>query len=234
MPRKTRNTLEINSVFARWTVLSKQPSRISKNGSQHRALYLCRCVCGAEKIVLASALRLGESLSCGCLRTEKVTAAHRKHGRYENYPRAYSKVKSAWQRCYDPNSSSYPRYGGRGIEFSPEFLLPDGSANYSAFVDYLVNILGWDESSNLTLDRINPNGGYCPGNLRLATWSVQNRNKQKTYPPSVIAFIKAASPITGNARSTSSNQIAKQLGTSAQYIRQIWDGAFWSEVKNNA
>jgi hypothetical protein len=76
------------------------------------------------------------------------------------------------QRCLNPNYPDYFSYGGRGITIYPEWI-----DNYFAFYDYI----GPRPSLNHTIDRIDVDGNYEPGNVRWATKSEQQRNK-RTIP----------------------------------------------------
>lgn len=72
---------------------------------------------------------------------------------------------NAKQRCQNPKNASYPKYGGAGIKV----LL--GS------VDDLVKAIGWPASPQVSLERINPQGHYEPGNIRWASKTAQAHNK---------------------------------------------------------
>ena len=73
------------------------------------------------------------------------------------------------QRCYNPKSQRYNRYGGRGIKICDEWR-----NNPQAFVDWSMNN-GY--ADNLSIDRINNDGDYEPGNCRWTTNKVQQNNK---------------------------------------------------------
>lgn len=73
-------------------------------------------------------------------------------------------------RCTDSNSVVYPDYGGRGITVCDEWM-----QSYESFRDWAINN-GYQE--NLTLDRIDVNGNYCPDNCRWVSMKVQSNNKR--------------------------------------------------------
>ena len=74
------------------------------------------------------------------------------------------------QRCNNPNSLGYSNYGGRGIGF--------GFPSVRAFAEWVMDNLGAKPSTTHSLDRIDNNRGYEPGNLRWATRAEQARNKR--------------------------------------------------------
>ena len=88
-----------------------------------------------------------------------------------NGKRVASPEYRAWQalrdRCMNTNSKNYPYYGGRGITFHP---------SWEDFTIFLADV-GRRPASDLTLDRIDSNGNYEPGNVRWATRSTQARNR---------------------------------------------------------
>lgn len=85
----------------------------------------------------------------------------------KNHPLYYT-WNSMYVRCYYPSHRQYADYGGRGIEVHPMF------ANFRHFLW----IVGKRPSRNHTLDRIDNDRGYAPGNLRWSTRSQQERNKR--------------------------------------------------------
>lgn len=87
----------------------------------------------------------------------------------------YRRVQHQWRRCTDPKEITYHRYGGRGIQFK------FGSV-YEATC-WIVQHLGVPTDTSLTLDRIDNNGHYEPGNLRWATVSQQMKNREKITKP---------------------------------------------------
>ena len=76
----------------------------------------------------------------------------------------------AKQRCVNPNGIAFSNYGGRGISF----LFP----STRTFAEWVADNLGPKPSEKFSLDRIDNERGYEPGNLRWATWAEQARNKR--------------------------------------------------------
>ena len=155
----------------RWTLLSVAPK--SATPASRRPRWLCRCDCGTEKLVLGQSLRLalrvsvGGSRSCGCLAIEVST----RHGSASNgRPSAeYLAWVHAKKRCNNPRNASYRNYGGRGIRMCVAW-----TDSFEAFFQDM----GPRPSSKHSLDRIDPDGDYEPGNCRWATSDIQTRNKR--------------------------------------------------------
>ena len=148
------------SKFGRWLVLSR-----SENNKPGKTMWNCVCECGTTRVVRGDALIGNKTFSCGCLRTEKQT----KHGMNES--RLYSIWENIVQRCYNPNAARYEQYGGRGIGMD-ELWKKD-------FTNFM-NDVSKGYSDELTLDRYNPDLGYCKENCRWIEEKFQPRNKKKS------------------------------------------------------
>jgi hypothetical protein len=158
--------------FGRWRVLALHPERY-RCGKDKRAvavLWRCVCICGEERLVLGTNLSRGMSRSCGCLISETTRARCTKHGhaRRGSVTRAYTCWVGMQQRCFNPNTKGYCNYGGRGISVC-EYWRFDFQAFYADMLD---------PPPSLSIDRINNDGNYEPGNCRWANASTQNSNQR--------------------------------------------------------
>lgn len=143
-------------------------SRIGKTRN-NVGLWLCKCDCGADKVVRVDVLKRGISQSCGCLAVELTKSRSTTHG--ETGPNK-TKEYDAWtgfkNRCDNPNNKDYHRYGGRGITYDPRWAV------YENFLEDMGRC-----PNDLTLDRIDNNGNYCKDNCRWSTRQQQMLNRNK-------------------------------------------------------
>lgn len=145
---------------------------IKKTTSGKNPKWLCKCDCGVEKEIQYSALTSGKTVSCGCYFKEVASKSNTKH--LMSRSKIYAIYMSMQQRCYNPMSQGYNRYGGRGITISPNWM---GENGFATFAKWAIQN-GYEEG--LSIDRIDVNGNYCPENCRWITIKEQERNKRNT------------------------------------------------------
>ncbi len=142
--------------FGTLTVIRRIPK-------DHNLRWECICECGKTSYPRASRLLKGLTKGCGCLRVWY----HTKH--LKSKTTEWNIWALMRQRCSDIKSNSYKNYGGRGITVCDRWK--------NSFVDFLAD-MGPRPSRGHTLDRINNDGNYEPGNCRWATAQQQARNKR--------------------------------------------------------
>ena len=152
-------------VFGRLTVIGRGAIKCFPSGNK-RQLWTCRCECGNEKDYLPGRLKDGSAKGCGC----RSGKNYRKHGLYG------TPIYTTWDgmkaRCNNPNSISYPWYGGLGIKVCER---------WEKSAEAFAADMGEKPTPEHTLDRIDPSGDYEPGNCRWATRSEQMLNTKKQW-----------------------------------------------------
>lgn len=130
--------------------------------ARRQQLVTATCSCGAVRVITEDSHKRGLSKSCGC---HKIIAGHAKG---KKPSRTYVSWQGMKTRCLNPNSSDYPRYGGRGITVCDEWL---------GFQRFLADM--GERPAGCTLDRIEADGNYELGNCRWATYKVQRANQRQ-------------------------------------------------------
>lgn len=150
--------------FGRLTILGRAGS-----DERGQALWHCKCDCGNASIVTSSNLRRGNSTSCGCFRNEKTSQRRKAHGQTKT--RLYTIWENMKKRCLKPSQPHFDDYGGRGITVCAEWL--------NCFEDFRDWAFANGYADNLSIDRIDVNGNYCPENCRWVDVQTQMNNTRR-------------------------------------------------------
>lgn len=178
--------------FARLTAIAQERM------PEGRLKWRCVCDCGTTVFVYGSHLVKGASRSCGCLKGETTTARNKataKHGMWRSNEFAiWGKMLS---RCYLKASKSYPRYGGRGI-----LVCDRWRTDFAAFFADM----GPRPSLDHSLERVDNNRGYEPGNVVWATRIEQQNNRRDNVR------------VTVNGETMTATQLARKHGLNPDMV----------------
>lgn len=139
--------------------------------NSRKTYWICQCECGNIKSVRSDSLLCGAVRSCGCMKKEQdrknLTANH-------SHKQSGTRLYNIWQgikgRCNNPHEACYYRYGGRGIKICEEWN--------NSFVPFYEWAMSHGYSENLSVDRIDVDGNYCPENCKWSTNKEQSNNRR--------------------------------------------------------
>lgn len=169
--------------------------------------WLCECDCGNTTVVTGSDIRSGATSSCGCLWKERIMEAKVTHGM--SYSNVYPEYRNVKSRCYDENAHNYKWYGGRGIKMCDRW-----KDDIHEFYNDVSELPHFGEKG-YTLDRIDNDGDYEPGNVRWATPKEQSNNRRPRTGDNLYEYegeihsLREISNMTGISYSTLNNRLLK-------------------------
>ena len=156
--------------------------------------WICQCECGNVNVVKASHLKEQRTRSCGCLRTELASAratagVPRKHMDGHSKLHEYGLWQNMKSRCFNKSNKAYAHYGGRGVTVCERWM---------TFTNFHADM--GPRPPNCSLDRINNDGNYEPGNCRWVDKKTQQNNTRNNRR------------ITHNGKTQTATQWADELG----------------------
>ena len=165
MKDMTGNNVSVGMRFGKYTVSGKHQTKTC-------ILWDCVCDCGrhryfsGDRIVFEVSHPSKFVLSCGtCRRSPNVAE-------YSIRRRMFMRWETMKSRCHNPNNPAYKDYGGRGIEVCTEWR-----DSFDLFFQYVSSLEHFNEPGR-SIDRIDNNDGYRPGNVRWATAKEQVSNQR--------------------------------------------------------
>lgn len=168
-----------------------------ENAKDGTAMWLCVCECGEKRIHRGNTLRNNFVKSCGCSNAE----FHTKHSKC--FTPEYKSWQGMKERCLNPKSKNFENYGGRGITIHERWI--------NSFESFYSD-MGPKEKGQ-SIDRINNNGNYEPGNCRWANNKTQSNNR------------RSSKFFTNNGETLNGTDWAKKLGISpTAFYKRISSG----------
>lgn len=202
-------------VFGRLIVVHRVPPEALYGRKRWEPRWMCICVCGQQTIATSKRLLRGLKKSCGCLRREVTGYCNKTHGQtIGGNTRLYRCWRDVVNRCTNPNVKCYPRYGGAGVVICDEWR-----NSFEAFA----RDVGEPPDDSLTIDRIDNDKGYEPGNCRWATRTTQSRNRRYCK----LNAESAAEVRRRHDEGASYAALASAFGASKSTIAMCCTGATW-------
>lgn len=158
----------IGKRYGRLTVVCEAPPVKHKSGRNLRH-FKCSCECGAEVVAWIHNLRRGNTTSCGCKRTDTVNGKKQS----PEMKRVKSIRNGMLLRCYNPENKRYSTYGACGIGVCEEWR-----NSPEPFCDWWFKTASEVGGDNLSIERKDVSGDYCPENCTLIPRGVQVYNKR--------------------------------------------------------
>lgn len=190
-----------------------------------RTMWRCRCDCGNERDFTTDTITKNPSMmsgkggarSCGCLKIEILVGNAKTHGHTPKGERSatYSSWLGIRARCLSPKAQYYDRYGGRGIKVCDR---------WRTFENFLADM--GEKPAGLSIDRIDNDGNYEPGNCRWATPVEQTRNSTRVK----LSVDLARDVHRRISAGESKKSVAVSLGVAGHTVYAVVKGITWRDV----
>lgn len=209
-----RLEIPVGTRFGRLTVVGEAEPTRKPSGQVSRRID-CVCECGGALFARLADLCSGNTASCGCLNLELRASRATTHG--QTIGRAPSLMYRLWasikQRSVAGSAGNSEQYIGRGIG-----MYPPWAYDFVSFSHWVIENLG-ERPKGFSLDRIDNEAGYVPGNLRWASSREQNNNKRNN------------TKVRFGGRTLTIHQCEQRFGIGHKLIRQRIFRDGWSVEK---
>lgn len=183
----------------------------------HHSYWNCRCDCGNEFVRIRNKIlinRINSCNKCDYIKLEKQqTTTHGDSSKNSPNHRLYNIWRGMKKRCYERIHPYYYRYGGRGITICDEWLGSDGYMNFKKWA------LTSGYKDNLTIERKDYDGNYCPENCCWITMLEQHKNTSKVIK------------IPYNGKIYTMHEFCIKFHTSYETVRKYIINQGWSAEK---
>lgn len=198
---------------------------LQKTNSRTCSFADCLCYCGQKFSTRLYSIKKGHTKSCGCWNRCYLRTGNPTHGMtYTSEYKTYLKMVS---RCSNLRSKDYSYYGGRGIR-----------CLFSSFEEFYAEV-GTRPTSNHSIDRIDNNGHYEPGNVRWALRKQQNRNQRSNIKVAMFGqtqiltdWCKGLGLVVGSVRSRVKRKKVSHQEAIMYYLGQQDENAMLQEEED--
>ncbi len=184
---------------------------------KRETMWECICDCGSSHVVRASTIRSGTATSCGCVERKRYTT-HKMSAAPE-----YAVWVAMVSRCTNKKNPRFKDYGGRGITLCER---------WKAFENFISDV-GLRPSDLHSIDRINNDFGYEPGNCRWSNQSQQMRNTRVTARHDVGVDMLSSGRFRASINICNKRKHIGVFATRDMAIaaRKEAESLFWGEVR---
>ena len=152
-----------------YILVDRAEDKVRPNGKK-RPVWNCRCEqCGAERKIESQLIASSTHSECCCISSKLPQQNKSRGGATTKYRGEYNSYRHMLGRCYDEREEGYENYGGRGITVCDSWR-----EDFRNFIEDM-----GERPEKFVLDRIDPDGNYCPENCRWVDRNISSYNTRK-------------------------------------------------------
>ena len=205
---------------------------IFEKSSNNELKWECICECGNTTYCLGSNLRRNRVKTCGKCKYYKQIVSNITSTHGLSNTREFKIWLHFKERCFSINCKDYPNWGGRGIT-----VFVDWINNFQEFYNYLQDTIGLAEDyetitgQKATLDRINVDGNYEPGNLKWSSYQEQQQNRtNNVLTPVMVKYIKLEHIIHASTASEIKSKMGNHFVGRVEAIQAVILKNTWGNI----